>query len=1067
MLGPVEVRRDGVRVDVGGPRPRGVLARLLLARGAVVPADRILDDVWGDAAPVDAHQVLQVQVSRLRRALEPQRRARAEATVLLSRPPGYALAARSDADAFAELVDVGSARLAAGDTAGAAKVLDEALGLWSGATPYADLADEPWLQAEIARLQELHLVAREQRLAVAVDGADVARAIPALEALVAEHPLREGPTRLLALALYRTARQADALAALRRIRRRLADELGVEPGPALRRTEEQVLNQAAELDAPVPVAVPQALLLGRDRELAAIAAAAAAPGPAVVVLRGEPGIGKTRIAEVAIARAAERTAVWGRCHESSGAPALWPWIQVLESLAVDHPLPAELARIVAGAPAPEVADAAAARFRQHHAVARHLAAIAALRPLAIVLDDLQWADRESLALLADLPALARDAPILLVATVRSGEEPPGLADALVRLAHHGTVPLTVDGLPAEAVAALVAESGRDLDPIELARRTGGNPFLVRETLRARDGVPPGAAALLRGRVARLPAAAQEVLQVAAVAGRRLDVAVLAAAAQRPEAEVREALDAAATAGLLAPDGVAFAHDLVRESVRSDIPPMRRALLHARIVEVLAARTPADVSALAAHAVAADDPATALRWTRAAAEEAVGRLAFDDAVRWWRAALAAHARVVAGTPGERVDLLLALLRAQLDSGDIVGAGETRMDAIAASDAAADPQRAFAALVALDLPSIWVLRHYDQADLDVVARLEAALAVPGVDDRMRARLLATLANELAYVADPNRTAIADEALALARGLADPRLLAFCLVARYLAVSASSMGAQLHGQVREIGEELLALDADGRLPSLGLVGHLVMMVAGLQDFDVQAAEAHAARAKRLIDRLHQPVLAAQYLSWQGNRRLLSGDVAGTEEVLAQFVALTLEWWALRPLCTVVQLFILLQGDRMAEAGPLLDTVGDVHAAIAHDAELLSLVARGETDRAVRQSIGRSWPPIPADWLGPVAACMRAAAAAVVGDTAVRQAAYDALAPAGGHVVSNGSIDGGPADHHLGALAVALGEPDVAATHYRRLERRAQDAGLTWWAWQARAHLAALGAGAAGSGA
>ncbi|MFC4942152.1 BTAD domain-containing putative transcriptional regulator [Pseudonocardia sp. GCM10023141] len=1070
VLGPVEVWRDGIRCEIGGPRRRAVLARLLLARGAVVAADRIVEDLWGGDPPAGAPQVLQVQVARLRRVLEPDRPPRAPATVLISRPPGYALAVTSDAQRFESLVDAGLAGLGAGDPDAAMAVLDEALGLWWGPTPFADLADEPWLQAEITRLQELHLVAREQRMAAAIATAGAPLPIPALEALVAEHPLREGPARLLAVAYYRSGRQGDALATLSAVRRRLAAELGVEPGPALRETEAAVLAQSSTLDAPpepvrpapAVVACPDPLV-GRDRELAAIAAAAATARPGIVVLSGEAGIGKTRLAEAGVEALAATgwRVVWGRCHESSGAPALWPWIEVLDALRSVHPLPAELGRL-SGAPmgAPGSAtgevEAGEARFRQHHAVARYLATVSERAPLAVVLDDLQWADNETLRLLADLSGLARDARLLVLATARPGEGSPLLADTAGRLARHGAVALPLTGLTERDVAVLVGDAA--LDPAVLARRSGGNPFLLHEMLRSAGApdVPAGAAALLRARLARLPDRTRHVLQVAAVHAQPVDPPLLAAVGELSDAQVHAALDDAALAGVLVQipaGGLVFAHDLVRETLYGDLPPMHRARLHGRIVAVLEQRTLPDVSALAAHAAAAGAPVATLRWAAAAAAEATGRLAYDDAVRWWRAALDAHARIVAADPVTRVDLLLSLVRAQLDAGDAIGADESRTAAILAADETGDPGRRHAALVALDLPSIWVLRHYDRADLGMVARIEEALAEPAVPDAVRCRLLATLANELAYLADPHRSAIAAEALTLARKLDDPRLVGYSLVSCYLAASVDLRGAALHDELRGIGEALRELDHDHRLPGLALVGHLMLMVAGVQGYDVRVADAHAARAQRLIARLRPPLAQVQHLTWTLNRSALGGDLDAAHQLLAENEEAAIAWWSLRPLIAAIRVFLHLHGDRMADVGPLLPAVRTIHPAIAHDAELLMLVARGDAGRARRQAVGRAWPDIPDDWMRSVATCLRAAAAAAVGDEVTRRSAYDALAPSAGFVVANGSIDGGPADWFLGLLAAALGEPGRAAAHFATVVERAEAAGLTWWAQRARA--------------
>jgi DNA-binding SARP family transcriptional activator len=236
VLGEMTAARDGESVDLGGPRQRAVLALLVLARGDVVPADRLADALWGEEIPPSATSALQAYVSHLRRRLEPDRGPRDRQSVIARQGPGYALRVADDAvDAweFERLL----LRAGTAESADAARsMLDRALALWRGPA-YADHIGAPWADAESARLAGLRDVAREQRLEARLGTGEAAVLVPEIEAMVAEDPLREERWRLLVLALYRSHRQADALAALRRARTTLADELGVDPGPALRSLE--------------------------------------------------------------------------------------------------------------------------------------------------------------------------------------------------------------------------------------------------------------------------------------------------------------------------------------------------------------------------------------------------------------------------------------------------------------------------------------------------------------------------------------------------------------------------------------------------------------------------------------------------------------------------------------------------------------------------------------------------------------------------------------------------------------------------------------------------------------
>ncbi|MFI6654712.1 BTAD domain-containing putative transcriptional regulator [Streptomyces sp. NPDC050523] len=248
VLGPV-VAWDGAgdALPLRGPRHRAVLARLITARRRVVPVARLVADLWDEPGTGSAGAV-QTFVADLRRALEPDRPARAPARLLVTEGPGYALRAAPDAvDAWRfEAAVTDAAKV---PPAKALQQLDGAQELWRGPA-YAEFAHEDWARGERARLAELRLGAVEQRARARLDLGQEAEAVPDLHAHVSEHPWREEGWRLLALALYRAGRQADALAVLRRARTMLAEELGVDPGPALRRLETDVLTQNPRLTLP-------------------------------------------------------------------------------------------------------------------------------------------------------------------------------------------------------------------------------------------------------------------------------------------------------------------------------------------------------------------------------------------------------------------------------------------------------------------------------------------------------------------------------------------------------------------------------------------------------------------------------------------------------------------------------------------------------------------------------------------------------------------------------------------------------------------------------------------------
>ncbi len=263
VLGAVTAGRGPHPLALKGPRHRAVLARLILARRRVVPVARLVEDLW-ETPPPRAVGAVRTFVGDLRRALEPDRPPRAPARLLVTEGPGYALRAAPDAvDAWRFETAVAEAdRLPA---AQAPDRLRAALGEWRGPA-YAEFGTEDWARGERSRLTELRLRAVERRAELLVELGRAAEAVPDLDAHLAEHPWREESWRLLALALYRTGRQADALAVLRRARALLAGRLGIDPGPRLRRLEAGILAQDPDLDPPGEPADAAARLWARATE---------------------------------------------------------------------------------------------------------------------------------------------------------------------------------------------------------------------------------------------------------------------------------------------------------------------------------------------------------------------------------------------------------------------------------------------------------------------------------------------------------------------------------------------------------------------------------------------------------------------------------------------------------------------------------------------------------------------------------------------------------------------------------------------------------------------------------
>ena len=249
ILGPLEVRREGRPVTLGAAKQRALLAILLVRANEVVSSDRLIEELWAEP-PETAGNALQVYVGKLRKALEPGRARGTPREILLTRAPGYILRVERDqldTESFERLLSEGRGAREAGENPVAAETLRAALELWRGPA-LADFTYEPFAQGEIARLEELRVVALEERIEADLALGHHGDLVGELEALVGEHPLRERLRGQLMLALYRSGRQADALEVYRETRTTLVEELGIEPSPALQRLEVAILQQDAGLD---------------------------------------------------------------------------------------------------------------------------------------------------------------------------------------------------------------------------------------------------------------------------------------------------------------------------------------------------------------------------------------------------------------------------------------------------------------------------------------------------------------------------------------------------------------------------------------------------------------------------------------------------------------------------------------------------------------------------------------------------------------------------------------------------------------------------------------------------
>ena len=660
VLGPFEVIDGARRLELGGLKQRAVLAILLLAARRVVPVDRLTEQLWGDEPPPQASASLQAYISNLRRALEPDRAPRQPARVLRSQPPGYLLAVDpTDCDVarFERLAADGHAAVGQDRPSAARELLGEALELWRGPA-LAEFAAESFARAEALRLEELRTVAVEDRIAANLALGQHSTAVAELQRLITEHPLREQLWGHLMVALYRCGRQGDALAAYRECRRRLGDELGIDPGPALKRLELDILHQAASLDWRAPeetvhLAAPSVVssapveaadetaearpsegqLIGRDPQLGKLDAAlrqAMAGRGRFVLISGEAGIGKTRLVEELDRQATKRgvAALWGRCYEGEGAPAFWPWVQVLRGVgaaltaaevdALVGPARAVLARLVPawgapGAPS-QHGDPGGGPAQLYQAVVNVVRGAAVRRPVVLILEDLHWADVPSLQLVDFLAPQLDGDRLLIVATYRVPEPgtTPALTDTLGNLARFPNLDrIPLSGLHPQHVRQFIAGViGCEPDDAlvdEVHDRTEGNPFFVTELVRLlqsegmlgadhragelRSRVPAGVRDVIRRRLSRLPDSTNALLSVGAVIGRYFDLDLLARAAGVDADASLDLVEMAMVSGLIMETEEVvgrfrFTHALVRDTLYEGLSAIRRARLHGRVGEGL-------------------------------------------------------------------------------------------------------------------------------------------------------------------------------------------------------------------------------------------------------------------------------------------------------------------------------------------------------------------------------------------------------------------------------------------------------------------------------------------------
>ena len=691
---------------------------------------------------------------------------------------------------------------------------------------------------------------------------------------------------------------------------------------------------SSTLLAPTTEAHVDSVFVGREAELVKLDAAledALAGQGRLVLVAGEAGIGKTRIAEQLVARAQARAAraVWGRCFEAEGTPAYWPWIQLLRAYAATRPATALRAELGIGASEvaqllPEVAaampdlepppslDPETARFRLFDAVATLLRRGARDTGLVVVLDDLHWADRSSLLLLEFVARDLAQARLLLVGTYRDVEvsRHHPLNDTLAELIRQPvTSRLVLRGLSeAEVARCIAAVAGSEPAPEVVAAvhsQSEGNPFFVGEIARllmSEDRlrgkghpdltVPEGVREVIDRRLNRLTESCNRLLAVAAVEGRDFDLNVVSEVAGLPVSHVMETLDEAVDARLVTetksgPGRYRFAHALVREVVYAGLRVTQRARLHHLVGEAIERQAQPDLDVrlpeLAHHflqATAIGDADKAVDYVTRAGQLALDLLAYEEAAGHFERAIQALKVAYPGDGSRLCELLLVLGEAQRAAGDLSAAHTTyEQAAVVAKRIGAG---GLLARAALGLGVEFTVGVVDQVEIHMLE--EALTALGEADSHLRARVLARLAKALLWTRqEDRRAALSEQAVQVARRVGEPGTLAAVLHDRHMAIWGF---ANAEERLDITGEEIELAEGSGDR-DLAVRARASRIANLLELGDIQALETEIARHDREIHQLRQLQYRWHVPLQRASQAVIAGRFAEAEQLAEEGLA------------------------------------------------------------------------------------------------------------------------------------------------------------------------------------
>jgi tetratricopeptide (TPR) repeat protein len=828
--------------------------------------------------------------------------------------------------------------------------------------------------------------------------------------------------------------------------------------------------------------------VGRDREVAELVAGledAAGGRGRLFLIAGEPGIGKTWLAEHVAGHATRHgfRVLWGRCWEVGGAPPFWPWTQLLGALAENRDEQAlagwlgagaaQVAQLVPGLaerlgipaiPAVAARESEAARFYLFKAVTDLLRRAASGEPLLLILDDLHAADDSSLQLLQFLARDLRGTRLLVVGTYRDtgADRQPGLGDAVGELMREGQL-LNLHGLGRDEVRGLMevlsGAAPSDAKVAAVHEWTEGNPLFVREVVRllatdaavegpGRGGVPiPGSVrAVIGRRLARLSADAVRVLFAAAVVGREFDLALVGPACDLPAEGVLGALSEAVALGVVAVDpgavgGYRFSHALIREVLYDRLPIPVRMQLHRRIGEAIellyGTGSAAHIAELARHfaeVASAGESAKALAYARRAGERAMAMHAYEEAGAEYQRAL--HALQFTG-PDEPVgcELLLRLGAAHARAGNYEQAKQSCLQAADISRRLGAPEQLARAALGFGERQV----EGGLINRQLVALLQEALDGIGPQDSpLRARLLARLSLEYTFSDETEVIAsLSQQAVAMARRVADAAALRTAIDARWMAV----WGPDGLEERIALAEEMLRVARETGDREMELEGLARRAASSLESSDIRAVQADIAAHARLAEELPMAIHRWAATTMRALGALLGGSFEDAERLAD-------EAFSLQPGRPNVQFTHI---DQMAmlrwEQGRLEELRSEwqqvvnqfPRAAFAEAWLSLANAGLGDSDGARRglRLLTEQLPQQPRDGIWLPAVALASLLSALMEDPDAAGSMYLLLGPYAEHIVAFTApqpvVCLGSASLYLGLLATVTGRWAHAADHFQ----------------------------------